>query len=583
MKNRVITLLNYPKEFVKKSNLLYKFTVYTPQEEMKAIVQERPEIRLDTLRYIFGIDRYKQIKENAQIFLQKIKEECRIKEILASELNLIKEKSNLENEKRIVLTKELNDLNIEYQNIILAKDEAEEKLSSMQGLLDEKRNLESEFEKQQILIQSKKDMALRMKREMSLMQRQTQEKISFSQEKLDSVSALLMKHREILEDKNSKFLNSVSRVSVLESKKERPLELRDKVVSLENCPTCLQKVGRDHKCRIEKQTQYEIEEISRELVEEIQRRQILVGEIETHKKLIRDYESDMSTLQQDRIKFEHQKTIETKMKSDAFVLDRISNETLEMESRLEELRAKIQSFSETQEKFVVAKKEFLDINDRARTREIKIATSTKELEILKIKLQELSEEIQSKEKIREEASYLQGLHRWIQDKFLTMINITEKNVLAKLRTEFSNIFFEWFSTLVSDSLSVRLDEDFTPIITNQDYEIDYEFLSGGERTATALAYRLALNQVLNSIFSQIETKNILILDEPTDGFSTEQIDKMRDIFEQLKAEQIILVSHEQKIEGFVDHVIKVKKDGASMVENSEVGGFLGSSAEREQY
>jgi len=43
---------------------------------------------------------------------------------------------------------------------------------------------------------------------------------------------------------------------------------------------------------------------------------------------------------------------------------------------------------------------------------------------------------------------------------------------------------------------------------------------------------------------------------------------MRDIFEQLKAEQIILVSHEEKIEGFVDHVIRVRKDGASSIQNT---------------
>ena len=147
-----------------------------------------------------------------------------------------------------------------------------------------------------------------------------------------------------------------------------------------------------------------------------------------------------------------------------------------------------------------------------------------------------------------------------------MINLTEKNVMSKLRNEFSTIFAEWFSMLVSDSLSVRLDEDFTPIITNQDYEIDYDFLSGGERTATALAYRLSLNKVLNSMLSQIKTKDIVILDEPTDGFATEQIHKMRDIFEQLKAEQMILVSHEEQIEGFVDHVIRVRKDGTSSIQ-----------------
>ena len=140
--------------------------------------------------------------------------------------------------------------------------------------------------------------------------------------------------------------------------------------------------------------------------------------------------------------------------------------------------------------------------------------------------------------------------------------------MARLRNEFSTIFNEWFSILVSDSLSVRLDEDFTPIITNQDYEIDYNFLSGGERTAIALAYRLSLNQVLNSMLSSIKTKGIVILDEPTDGFSIEQIKKMRDIFEQLKTEQLVIVSHEEQIEGFVNHVIRVKKDGTSTIQNT---------------
>ena len=146
--------------------------------------------------------------------------------------------------------------------------------------------------------------------------------------------------------------------------------------------------------------------------------------------------------------------------------------------------------------------------------------------------------------------------------------MTEKNVLAKLRNEFSKLFNEWFTVLVSDSLSVRLDEEFTPMISNQDYEIDYDFLSGGERTAVALAYRLALNQVLNSILSKIKTKGLVILDEPTDGFSDTQLDKMRDIFDQLHAEQLILVSHEQKMEGFVDHIIRIKKDGTSLIDGS---------------
>ena len=61
LKNKVLELLNYPREFSKKQNLLYKFTVYTPQEEMKQIILEDSETRINTLRHVFGIDKYKKI------------------------------------------------------------------------------------------------------------------------------------------------------------------------------------------------------------------------------------------------------------------------------------------------------------------------------------------------------------------------------------------------------------------------------------------------------------------------------------------------------------------------------------------
>ena len=566
MKDRVIRLLNYPKEFIKKSNLLYKFTIYTPQEEMKSIIQERPEVRLDTLRHIFGIDRYKRIKDNSQILLQKIKEAIKIKEVLVSELNLLKEKFTLENEKKIILARETNNLNLEYKNISDKKQELEKKLNSTQKFIEEKREIDSEIAKLKVLIQGKKDLESRMKKEIILMQKQIYEKIDFSEERLRAVLELLEKHNKLLEDKSSKFLTISSQISVLESKKENPLRLKEKIKSLENCPTCFQTVSQEHKEKITKRTQFDIEEIDRELEQKIKDKQILINEVEEEKELVRGYEYDKNNFQQDKIKFEHQKIIEIKIKSDAFILDRASNEIITLQEQAEQLKLRTQSFSQYQKLFEDTKAESQKINEDTQTKEITLATKNKELEILKNRLEELQTEIRSKEKIREEINYLRGLQDWIQEKFIAMINLTEKNVMMKLRNEFSAIFSEWFSMLVSDSLSVRLDEDFTPIISNQDYEIEYDFLSGGERTAVALAYRLALNQVLNSLLSKIKTKDLVILDEPTDGFATEQIDKMRDIFEQLKAEQIILVSHEQKIEGFVDHVIHIRKNGISRAE-----------------
>jgi exonuclease SbcC len=69
IKTKVIQLLGYPPEFIKKNNLLYRYTVYTPQEQMKQIVSEDSETRLNVIRHIFGFDKYKRIKENLSVLL----------------------------------------------------------------------------------------------------------------------------------------------------------------------------------------------------------------------------------------------------------------------------------------------------------------------------------------------------------------------------------------------------------------------------------------------------------------------------------------------------------------------------------
>jgi exonuclease SbcC len=110
-----------------------------------------------------------------------------------------------------------------------------------------------------------------------------------------------------------------------------------------------------------------------------------------------------------------------------------------------------------------------------------------------------------------------------------------------------------------ESINIRLDENFSPIVEQNESEASIEHLSGGERTAAALAYRLALNKVINDMMTEIKTKDLIILDEPTDGFSTEQLDRVRDVLEQINANQLIIVSHESKIETFVDNIIRINK------------------------
>jgi exonuclease SbcC len=112
-----------------------------------------------------------------------------------------------------------------------------------------------------------------------------------------------------------------------------------------------------------------------------------------------------------------------------------------------------------------------------------------------------------------------------------------------------------------ETLAVRLDAEFTPVIIQDGYETAIEHLSGGEKTSVALAYRLALNKAVNDFLTAINTRDLLILDEPTDGFSSEQLDRVREVLDQLRLRQVIIVSHEAQMEGYVDHVLRVQKQG----------------------
>jgi len=226
------------------------------------------------------------------------------------------------------------------------------------------------------------------------------------------------------------------------------------------------------------------------------------------------------------------------------------------------LKEKILQYSIFENQFKLKESELnVSLHEERRT-EISLAELKKELEFTIREISNCESLIKRKEESKRKLHELLGMMDWLSNKFSSLVELTERSVLLQLRNEFSTLFRKWFLVLVSeDSLDTQLDENFTPIIIHGDTELEYDFLSGGERTAVALAYRLALNQTINSFLSKIKTRGIIILDEPTDGFSDAQINKIRDILEELDTDQLIMVSHEQKVESFVDNILRIEKNG----------------------
>ena len=101
-------------------------------------------------------------------------------------------------------------------------------------------------------------------------------------------------------------------------------------------------------------------------------------------------------------------------------------------------------------------------------------------------------------------------------------------------------------------------------------EVGLEFLSGGERIALGLAFRLALS------LYKVGNLELLILDEPTPFLDEERRKKLVEIISsQLrKIPQVIIVSHDEELKDAADYVIRVENvGGKSRVEVESLGAY----------
>ena len=272
LKQRVLDLFGYPLSLIKaKTNLLYRFTVYTPQEEMKQILQENADDRVDVLRKIFGIDKYKKIAANIDLVAARVREESRFKESLILDLPSLKNQK----EER---TLELNEDSAKLQEI----------LPKFQALKKEVENSEKESDK--ILMQITKVNELKPKlssiiSELGLRENELNETIqelkenegqlreieskinakTQSQETLETLENFSEKIRQKIQEQKLLIENSKkigSQIGAIELNKTEILKTKQKIDSMNECPTCKQKVTAEHKYKITEENSRKLDEMS---------------------------------------------------------------------------------------------------------------------------------------------------------------------------------------------------------------------------------------------------------------------------------------------------------------------------------
>ena len=184
----------------------------------------------------------------------------------------------------------------------------------------------------------------------------------------------------------------------------------------------------------------------------------------------------------------------------------------------------------------------------------------------KSKILENEKKISEAKKWQAEYKKYSQYYSWLVEFFILTISLIEKQVLLSIFQNFNEAYRRWYFILIEDpTKESQIDENFTPIVSQDGYEQDVSYLSGGEKTSIALAYRLTLNSMMRKETESMKS-NLLILDEPTDGFSKTQLSKIRSLLDELKSEQIISVSHEKELETYVDNIFRISKDnGISQV------------------
>ncbi len=563
LKQDILDLLNYPKELLTKSkSLIYRYTVYTPQEEMKYILLGEKDIRLDTLRKVFDIDKYKRINENCKIFINNLKQTR--KEYEGKIYDLDDKNKDLKNK--------INELS--YTNGLLK--ELIPKITAINHDVDKKRSeIKSLEEENKKLDELKKDLALNELRLKNLSEKKEYnskeiENLILNINKLDeeiknikldniNYSSEIELTRNNLEKYELEFNKINSLINEFEFKKNNSLEIKNKLISIDLCPLCLQKVSHEHKNSINNEEDKKIFDYEKELLMNKDKKIILHNNIKELKDKLEKLRYENSKLELYKLKKENLNEKNNKKELILKEQNKISEEINYYDDKIKIIKDKINNFKEIN--FENIKKELELLFTKEKSLEIERATYLSKIQELNKTIDNLEIEIQSKLIIKNKINYLNDINFWLENYFINVVNLIEKQIMLNVYNDFNSLFQKWFNMLMEiENFNVKLDEEFTPLIQQNGYDINYEYLSGGEKTAIALSYRLALNQVINNLLTTIKTKDLLILDEPTDGFSDEQLDRVKNVLNELNIKQLIIVSHEQKIESFVDNIIRLNKE-----------------------
>ncbi|MDG6989294.1 MAG: hypothetical protein JRN21_08265 [Nitrososphaerota archaeon] len=552
LKEKILEILEFNEApDPKAQSWVYRYAVYTPQEEMKSILALASEQRLQVLRRAFRVEDYKVAVTNAEDASKQIRIDASKQDGIAmgmTELREVVERLQKEEEKRRTGLSELEgeETRIE-EEVRLVKDEREalqKRELNLQGVKAEKEYYERLESEAAADFAAAKVEAAELKGALKAID---VELASSELERPPSADSLPdLKRRERAFEVKEKKLTE------LKAAAETKLSDYESVMRSGVCPVCDRPVEAHDFDERRSEKGAERDHFAGELraVEsEIKALRERIERVESYKEASRELAQRKA--ERSRLKADLEKKAQAMHKFEKRV-NFAKNSLRQVAEQLRELHGVEEGIQTAEKNLTKTEEKLRDVRDRlVKTRGL--------LEEAQKRQTEIAIEVVAKEEASNRGRRLREREVWLSDYFVPTVKIIEKSVLATVNQEFDALFKKWFGLLVDEpEKEVRVDEDFAPVVTQAGYEQDVRYLSGGERTSVALAYRLALN-VLAQRMSIGMKSNLLILDEPTDGFSQAQLGTVREVLDDVGCLQMIIVSHDKELESFADQIFKVEK------------------------
>ncbi len=144
LKERVLQLLGFNEPSNPRAqSVIYRYAIFTPQEEMKEVILKQPDERLQTLRKALRIEDYRIAADNTSALLGKLKERTKYLEGATQDLDAIKKK--IDDEKKLIakITDELGPLKQKETHLKEEIKTKNEKLKQLQGEREKIRKAEA--------------------------------------------------------------------------------------------------------------------------------------------------------------------------------------------------------------------------------------------------------------------------------------------------------------------------------------------------------------------------------------------------------------------------------------------------------